>query len=257
MTITKCLLFLCSLCTSAVNASLSFVPKRYTTTYYPYETICFNLYTIRGGDEETNCDKQDIKINDDGVWDWDEEIRRTREFYKEQDNNVSNDEKIEVVEDERSFGSNAYNSIQSEISGENLELSVIQEETNVSEVTIDITQNDSIAYDQVGGEINTISDINEENEEDQDVVLQEEEGVTYDLVVGEDTNSDDSTQDDANIVIVQNTKQQSRLGSIRRVFDKAFSAATSKHTMRIAGFVVGCALSFVFSPSNHDDSNTI
>jgi len=175
--ITKCLLFL-SLCTSVVNASSSFVPRRCTTTHYPHSSRCFNLYTIRGGDEDTDGDKQEsIKINDDDVWE--EEIRRTREFYRslgksqsnisnEQDNNISNDEKIEVVmEDERSFGSNAYNSIQSEI-GEDLELSVMQQEDEDVETATTDTQDESIVYEQFGGEINSISDIDKDNQENVD-----------------------------------------------------------------------------------------
>ena len=345
--ITKCLLFL-SLCTSAVNGSLSFIPRRCTTTNYPQSSRCFNLYTIRGGDEDTDGDKQEsIKINDDDIWE--EEIRRTREFYRslgksqsnisnEQDNNISNDEKIEVVmEDERSFGSNAYNSIQSEI-GEDLELSVMQQEDEDVETATTDTQDESIVYEQFGGEINSISDIDKDNQEnvdemtqdinkeDQDVVLQAE-GVTYDLVVGGDTSSDESTQEEdfdieieelieaglvrlhnnkdginprlaitaevmqrvmiedlgydemetelmkpsvAEVIVsehlkrpkelkslpsqfyrdvIQNTEHQSRLGSIRRI---ASNVASRHTTRRILGFVVGCALSFVLSPSNYN-----
>ena len=165
------------------------------------------------------------------------------------------------------------------------------------------------------------------NKEDQDVVLQEEEGVTYDLVVGGDTSSDESTQEEdvdieieelieaglvrlhnnkdginprlaitaevmqrvmiedlgydemetelmkpsvAEVIVsehlkrpkelkslpsqfyrdvIQNTEHQSRLGSIRRI---ASNVASRHTTRRILGFVVGCALSFVLSPSNYN-----
>jgi len=330
-----------------VNGSLSFIPRRCTTTNYPQSSRCFNLYTIRGGDEDTDGDKQEsIKINDDDIWD--EEIRRTREFYRslgksqsnssndEQDNNVSNDEKVEVVvEAERSFGSNAYNNIQSEI-GEDLELSVMQQEDEDVKTATTDTQDDSIVYEQVGGEINSIS-VDKDDQENVDEMTQDinkevlqEEGVTYDLVVGGDTSSDESTQEeDVDIeieelieaglvrlhnnkdginprlaitaeamqrvmiedlgydemetelmkpsvaevivskhlkrpkelkslpsrfyiepaVVIQNTEHQSRLGSIRRI---ASNVASRHTTRRILGFVVGCALSFVFTPKNHN-----
>jgi len=88
--------------------------------------------------------------------------------------------------------------------------------------------------------------------------------VTYDLVVGGDTSSDESTQEeDVDIeieelqfyrdiepaVVIQNTEHQSRLGSIRRI---ASNVASRHATRRILGFVVGCALSFVFTPKNHN-----